>query len=53
MQQFEADINKEMVDIEKHLLRAEEDIRNGRVKDARKVFKDWKEKYGVQYKISR
>lgn len=53
MQQFETDINKEMVDIEKHLLRAEEDIRNGRVKDARKVFKDWKEKYGVQYKISR
>ncbi len=34
-------------DIEKHLLKAEDDIRNGRVKDAREVFKEWKEKYGI------
>ena len=36
-----------MEDIEAHLLKAEEDIRNGRVKDAREVFKGWKEKYGI------
>ena len=34
-------------DIEEHLLKSEDDIRNGRVKDARKVFKEWKEKYGI------
>ena len=34
-------------DIEEHLLKAEDDIRNGRVKDAREVFKGWKEKYGI------
>ena len=34
-------------DIEKHLLKAEADIRNGRVRDAREVFKEWKEKYGI------
>lgn len=34
-------------DIEKHLLKAEDDIRNGRVRDAREVFKEWKEKYGI------
>lgn len=34
-------------DIESHLLKAEDDIRNGRVKDAREVFKNWKEKYGI------
>ncbi len=32
-------------DIEEHLLKAEDDIRNGRVKEAREVFKEWKEKY--------
>ncbi len=30
-------------DIEEHLLRAEDDIKNGRVRDAREVFKEWKE----------
>lgn len=33
--------------IEEHLLKSEDDIRNGRVRDARKVFKEWKEKYGI------
>ncbi len=41
--------NKKMLkkDIEEHLLKAEDDIKNGRVKDARKVFNEWKEKYGI------
>lgn len=34
-------------DIEKHLLKAEDDIRNDRVRDAREVFQEWKEKYGI------
>ena len=34
-------------DIEKHLLKAEDYIRNGRVRDAREVFKEWKEEYGI------
>lgn len=34
-------------DIEKHLLKAESDIKNGRVKDAREVFKKWKEQYEI------
>lgn len=34
-------------DIIKHLLKAEDDIKNGRLKDARGVFKEWKEKYGI------
>lgn len=32
-------------DIEKHLLKAEDDIKNGRVREAREVFNEWKEKY--------
>lgn len=32
--------------IEKNLLKAEEDIENGRVKDAEDVFKEWNAKYG-------
>lgn len=34
-------------DIQKHLLKAEDDIKNERVRDARKVFEEWKEKYGI------
>lgn len=34
-------------DIEKHLLKAEDDIKNGRVKNAREIFKEWKGKYGI------
>lgn len=34
-------------DIEDHLLKAEDDIENGRVKEAREVFKEWKEQYGI------
>ena len=30
--------------IEEHLLKAEDDIKNGRVKDAREDFKEWREK---------
>lgn len=45
MEEYREKILKE--DIEKHLLRAEYDIRNGRVRDAREVFKEWKEKYGI------
>ena len=45
MEEYREKIIKE--DIEEHLLKAEDDIRNGRVKDAREVFKEWKEKYGI------
>ena len=45
MEEYREKILKE--DIEKHLLKAEDDIRNGRVRDAREVFKEWKEKYGI------
>ena len=45
MEEYREKILKE--DIEEHLLKAEDDIRNGRVKDAREVFKEWKEKYGI------
>lgn len=33
--------------IERNLLKAEEDIENGRVKDAEDVFKEWNAKYGI------
>ena len=45
MEEYREKILKE--DIEEHLLKAEDDIKNGRVKDAREVFKEWKEKYGI------
>ncbi len=32
--------------IEKHLLKSEEDIRMGRTRNAREVFKEFEEKYG-------
>ncbi len=34
-------------DIEEHLLKAENDIENGNVRDAREVFKAWKAKYVI------
>lgn len=34
-------------DIEKHLLKAEDDIKIGRVKDAKAVFNEWKDKYEI------
>lgn len=34
-------------DIEEHLLKAEDDIGNGRVRNAREVFKEWKLQYGI------
>ena len=45
MEEYREKLLKE--DIEEHLLKAEDDIRNGRVKDSREVFKGWKEKYGI------
>ena len=45
MEEYRKKIMKE--DIEKHLLKAEDDIENGRVREAREVFKEWKEKYGI------
>lgn len=45
MEEYRKKMIKE--DIEKHLLKAEEDIENGDVTDARAVFKEWKEKYGI------
>ena len=45
MEEYREKLLKE--DIEEHLLKAEDDIRKGRVRDAREVFKKWKEKYGI------
>ena len=45
MEEYKEKILKK--DIEEHLLKAEEDIENGRVKDAREVFNEWKGKYGI------
>ena len=45
MEEYKEKMIKE--DIEEHLLKAEDDIKNGRVRDAREVFKEWKEKYGI------
>ena len=45
MEEYREKILKE--DIEKSLLKAEDDIKKGKVKDAREVFKEWKEKYGI------
>lgn len=33
--------------IQKNLLKAEEDIKNGKVRDAEDVFKEWNKKYGI------
>ena len=45
MEEYRKKIMKE--DIENHLLKAEDDIRNGRVRNARDVFKEWKKQYGI------
>lgn len=45
MEEYREKLLKE--DIKEHLLKAEADIRNGRVKDAREVFKGWKDKYRI------
>ena len=45
MEEYRKKLMKE--DIEKHLLKAEDDIRNGRVRNAREVFKEWKAQYGI------
>lgn len=45
MEEYREKLLKE--NIEEHLLKAEDDIRNGRVKDAREVFEGWKEECGI------
>ena len=40
MDEYRKKLMKE--DIEKHLLKAEDDIKNGRVREVREVFKEWK-----------
>ena len=45
MEEYREKILKE--DIEKHLLKAEDDVQNGKVRDAREIFKEWKAKYGI------
>ena len=45
MEEYRKKLMKE--DIEKHLLKAEDDIKNGRVRNARDVFKEWKAQYGI------
>ena len=45
MEEYREKLLKE--DMEEHLLKAEDDIRNGRVRESREVFKEWKEKYGI------
>ena len=45
MDEYRKKLMKE--DIENHLLKAEDDIRNGRVRNARDVFKEWKAQYGI------
>lgn len=43
------DYNQKMLeeDIVKHLLRVEDDIKNGKVRDAREVFAEWEKEYGI------
>ena len=45
MEEYEKKIIKEKV--EKNLLKAEEDIANGKLVDANKVFNEWSTKYGI------
>lgn len=45
MEEYQKKLMKEK--IEKNLLKAEEDIENGRVRDAEDVFKEWDTKYGI------
>ena len=45
MEEYRKKLMKEY--IENHLLKAEDDIRNGKVRNARDVFKEWKEQYGI------
>ena len=50
MEEYREKLLKE--DIEEHLLKAEDDIRNGRVKDAREVFKGWKRNMEYSIKLA-
>lgn len=40
-------LTKFQENIIKNLLKSEDDIENGRVKDSEEVFKEWKEKYRI------
>ena len=33
--------------IEKNLMKAERDIQNGNVRDAKEVFEEWEKQYGI------
>ena len=35
-------------EIEKSLLKSEEDIEKGRTRDAKEVFEEWKKRYGLK-----
>ena len=41
---MKAETKEEIIE---HLLKSEDDIEHGRVRDAREVFEEWKEKYGI------
>lgn len=43
-EQKKKNMEEEMI---RHLLKSEEDIEKGRVRDAEDVFKEWREKYGI------
>lgn len=45
MEEYKKKLMKEK--IEKNLLKAEEDIKEGKVRDAEEVFEDWNSKYGI------
>ena len=45
MEEYKKKLMKEKIEI--NLLKAEEDIENGRVRDAEDVFKEWNAKYGI------
>ena len=45
MEEYKEKMLKE--EIEEHLIKAEDDIKNGRVRNAREVFKEWKVQYGI------
>ncbi len=34
-------------EIIEHLLKSEDDIEHGRVRDTKEIFEEWKEKYGI------
>ena len=45
MEEYKKSLNKDK--IKNNLIKAEEDIKLGRVRDAEEVFKEWNAKYGI------